>query len=87
MSPPVLLNDSNFKSSNRIGVEMVNVIATSGVDYGFEPRSSQTKDYKICICCFSAEHAALRRKSKDWLDSESGYSESGYSESGYSESG
>jgi hypothetical protein len=26
------------------------------------------KDYKIGICCFSAEHAALRRKSKDWLD-------------------
>jgi len=27
----------------------------------------QTKDYKIGICCFSAKHAALRRKSKDWL--------------------
>jgi hypothetical protein len=25
------------------------------------------KDYKISICCFSAKHAALRRKSKDWL--------------------
>jgi len=22
---------------------------------------------KIGICCFSAKHAALRRKSKDWL--------------------
>jgi hypothetical protein len=31
------------------------------------PRSSQTKDYKIGISCFSAKHAALRRKSKDWL--------------------
>ena len=29
--------------------------------------SGQTKDYKIGICCFSARHAALRRKSKDWL--------------------
>jgi hypothetical protein len=29
--------------------------------------SSQTKDYKIGICCFSAQQAALRRKSKDWL--------------------
>ena len=37
------------------------------VESGFEPRSSQTKDYKIGICCFSAKHAALRRKSKDWL--------------------
>jgi hypothetical protein len=27
----------------------------------------QTKDYCIGICCFSAKHAALRRKSKDWL--------------------
>jgi hypothetical protein len=34
---------------------------------GFEPRSGQTKDYKIGIYCFSAKHAALRRKSKDWL--------------------
>ena len=37
------------------------------LDYGFEPRSGQTKDYKIGVCCFSAKHAALRRKSKDWL--------------------
>ena len=33
----------------------------------FEPRSGQIKDYKIGICCFSAKHTALRRKSKDWL--------------------
>jgi hypothetical protein len=32
-----------------------------------ESRSGQTKDYKISICCFSAKHAALQRKSKDWL--------------------
>ena len=46
---------------------MVSVLAMSAVDRGFEPRSSQTKDYKIDMCCFSAEHAALRRKGKDWL--------------------
>jgi hypothetical protein len=28
---------------------------------------SQTNDYKIGICCFSAKHAALRTKSNDWL--------------------
>jgi hypothetical protein len=44
---------------------MVNVLASSEVDRGFEHRSSQTEDYKIGSCCFSAEHAALRRKSKD----------------------
>ena len=51
----------------RIGGVMVSVLASSAVDRGFEPRSGQTKDYNIGICCFSAKHAALRRKSKDWL--------------------
>ena len=46
---------------------MVNALASSAVDRGFEPRSGQTKDYNIDICCFSAKQAALRRKSKDWL--------------------
>ena len=46
---------------------MVSVLASSAVDRGFEPRSDQTKDYAIGICCFSAKHAALRRKIKDWL--------------------
>ena len=52
----------------RIGCVMVSVLASSAVDRGFELRSGQTKDYKIGICCFSAKHTALRRKSKDWLD-------------------
>jgi hypothetical protein len=46
---------------------MVSVLASSVVDRGFEPRSGQTKDHKIGICCFSAKHAALRRWSKDGL--------------------
>ena len=46
---------------------MVSVLASSVVYSGFEPWSGQTRDYKIGICCFSAKHAALRRKSKDWL--------------------
>jgi hypothetical protein len=50
-----------------IGGVMVSVLATSAVDRVFEPRSGQTEDYKIGICCFSAKHAALRRKSKYWL--------------------
>ena len=40
---------------------------SSVVDRGFEPRSGQTKDYKIGICYFAAKNTALRRKSKDWL--------------------
>jgi hypothetical protein len=46
---------------------MVSVLSSSVVDSGFEPRSGQIKDYKICICCISAKHAALRRKNKDCL--------------------
>ena len=46
---------------------MVSLLTSSAVDRGFELRSGQTKDYKIGICCFSAKHAALRSKSKDWL--------------------
>ena len=53
--------------SKCIGGVMVSVLALSAVDCGFEPRSGQTKDYKIGICCFSAKHAPLRRKSKDRL--------------------
>ena len=46
---------------------MISVLASSAVDRGFERLSGQTKDNKIGICCFSAKHAAVRRKSKDGL--------------------
>ena len=47
---------------------IVSVLASCAVDRGFKPQSGKkNKDYKIGICCFSAKHAALRRKSKDWL--------------------
>ena len=46
---------------------MVSVLASRAVVRGFETRSGKTKDYATGICCFSAKHAALRRKSKDWL--------------------
>jgi hypothetical protein len=53
--------------NNQMGGVMVSVLASSAVDCGFEPRSGQTKDYEFGICYFSAKHAALRRKSKNWL--------------------
>ena len=43
------------------------LLAPNVVDREFDPGSCQTKGYKIVICCFSAKHASLRRKSKDWL--------------------
>ena len=46
---------------------MVSVLTSIAVNRGFEPWSGQTKNYKIGICCFSAKHLALRKKSKDWL--------------------
>ena len=46
---------------------MVSGVASSVVDRWFESRSCQTKDDNIGICCFSAKHTALRRKSKQWL--------------------
>jgi hypothetical protein len=46
---------------------MVSVLSSGAVDCGLEPRSDQTKDYTIGICCFSSKHAALRSKNKDWL--------------------
>ena len=51
-------------NSNRIGGVMVSVLASNAIYRGFEPRSGKTKDSKISICCFSAKHAALRKKSR-----------------------
>ena len=46
---------------------MVSVLASSAVDRWIDPRSGQTKDYEIGICCFSTKHAALSSKCKDWF--------------------
>ena len=51
---------------NNIDGVIVSVLSSSAVDRGFEPRSDQTKDYKIGIFCFSAKQAALRKKGRDW---------------------
>ena len=52
---------------NCISGIMDSMLALSAVDCVFKHRSGQTKDYKIGICFFSAKHATLRSKSKDWL--------------------
>ena len=54
-----------FKIFYHIGGIMVSMLASSAVDHGFEPQLGQTKDFKIGICCFSAKHAALRKRKKD----------------------
>ena len=50
---------------NRIGGVKVSMLASSVVVA--RTQGWLAKDYKIGICCFSANHTALRRKSKDWL--------------------
>ena len=55
-----LTNSSFF--DNRTGGVTVSVLASSAVYCWFEPRSGQTKDYKIGMCCFSA-----RITGKHWL--------------------
>jgi hypothetical protein len=53
--------------NEQIGGVMVSVIASRVVDCWFEPRSGHTKHYAIGICCFSAKHTTLSRKSKGCL--------------------
>ena len=62
----------------RNGGVMVSEHTSSTVDRGFEPRYGQTKGHSIGICCFSAKHAPLRRKSKYWL----GWNQNNISECG-----
>jgi hypothetical protein len=58
---------SNAVDRGFIGGVMVRMLASSAVERGFYSRSGQTKDHEIGICCFSAKHVAIRRKSKDWF--------------------
>ena len=55
-----------FNLNRFVGVKVI-VLVSNAVERGFELRSSQTNDYKIGICFFSAKPAALRSKSKFWL--------------------
>ena len=48
---------------------MVSVLNKYAIDRGFEPRSGQTIDYKIGICCCSTKLLALKRwgEGENWL--------------------
>jgi hypothetical protein len=61
-------DDNSFMQvESRFYCIMVRVPASKTIDSEFEPRSGQTKDKEISICCTSAKYAALRIKSKGWL--------------------
>ena len=57
----------NHNESNRICDEMDSVTLFECERSWVHPRSSQTKNFKISICCLSSKHVALRIKSKDLL--------------------
>ena len=42
------------------------MLASNAIERRLDPRSCQTKDYNIGICCFSTKCSALKRKSKNW---------------------
>jgi hypothetical protein len=44
---------------------MASVLASSAVDRVFEPRSGQTKDYKIGICCIQTTKKKQKQKQKN----------------------
>ena len=50
---------------NCIDGVMVTMLTTSVVDHGFKAWSSQTKQYEVGICCFSAKQAALKMLKRD----------------------
>ena len=41
--------------------KIVSVLASKDINREFAPRSGQTEDNAICICCFSTKNAELRR--------------------------
>ena len=51
--------------TNLAGGLMVSLFFSSVINYEFESRSGQTKDYKICIICFSTKLTSLSSKRKD----------------------
>jgi hypothetical protein len=57
----------SFKTQPHQWCNVSVAVVSSAPNRGIEPRSGQTKDYNIGMCCFSAKHASLRRKNKDWL--------------------
>ena len=59
--------NSTFSLINRIGGVMVDMLAVSAKDFGFEPWSVQIKNNKIKIgfCCFPANYKQYSIKKKE----------------------
>ena len=55
---------------NRISGVMISLYAWGAVDCGFKPRSGQTKDYIIGMCCFSSKHIKEKEQRLVGVESE-----------------
>jgi hypothetical protein len=62
-----MITPTKLIMTNGIGGVMASVLATSDVDHWFDPQLGQIEDCKIGIGFFSAKHAVLMSKNKDWL--------------------
>ena len=51
-----------------IGGVMITVLASSAIDRGCEPQSSQTRDYETSICRFSTKQHAVVRAKTGWFE-------------------
>jgi len=54
--------EQKFRHFIVIGFVKISLLALSAVDRRFKPRSDQSIDYEINICCFSAKHQGVRAK-------------------------
>jgi hypothetical protein len=48
----IISTDSSDSPCNCISGVMISVLTSSVVDLVSKSRSSQTKEYKFCVCCF-----------------------------------
>jgi hypothetical protein len=66
---PTFRNWVDFQSPCPIGqyIELMNESLLDMTPRCQRQKTGQTKEYKIGICCYSAKHAALKNKSKDWF--------------------
>jgi hypothetical protein len=58
----IIYYENNYQS-----LDDMDILVLTMVKHGIKPRAGKSKDYKICIFCFSTKCVALRRKSKDYL--------------------
>lgn len=62
----------DLRNNNRIGVVMVSVLISNGVDRGFVHRSDQTKTITLVSVVLRKHHYDIRKKEQSLVGSETG---------------